>query len=258
VDTRILSVGVIGAGRVGAVIAAALRSVGYRIAAAAGESDASRTRIETLLPGVPIDKPTAVARSCDLLLLTVPDDALDNVVRMLVVEILESVGHEVVGAEKTRAVALLAREAAVKVAVDDAVQIDALSKAAVAAETGRPAQEVIEAFGVALVPGLLEIYGFLINPRWSFMDFLLNTEGVVHRGVRLNSPYAQPPALQTERAGPDSVAITYRSKRALCSLAKGIVRGAAAHYRVEITIAEERCMLRGDPECLITVSEGYV
>ena len=129
---------------------------------------------------------------------------------------------------------------------------------AVAAETGRPAQEVIEAFGVALVPGLLEIYGFLINPRWSFMDFLLNTEGVVHRGVRLNSPYAQPPALQTERAGPDSVAITYRSKRALCSLAKGIVRGAAAHYRVEITIVEERCMLRGDPECLITVSEGYV
>jgi predicted short-subunit dehydrogenase-like oxidoreductase (DUF2520 family) len=79
-----LSVGVIGAGRVGAVIAAALRSAGYPIAAAAGESDASRTRIETLLPGVRIDKPTAVARSCDLLLLSVPDDALDNVVRMLV------------------------------------------------------------------------------------------------------------------------------------------------------------------------------
>jgi predicted short-subunit dehydrogenase-like oxidoreductase (DUF2520 family) len=79
-----LSVGVIGAGRVGAVVAAALRSAGYPIAAAAGESAASRTRIETLLPGVRIDKPTAVARSCDVLLLTVPDDALDNVVRMLV------------------------------------------------------------------------------------------------------------------------------------------------------------------------------
>lgn len=79
-----LSVGVIGAGRVGAVLAAALRSAGYSIAAVAGESHASLTRIETLLPGVRIDKPTAVARSCDLLLLTVPDDALDNVVRMLV------------------------------------------------------------------------------------------------------------------------------------------------------------------------------
>lgn len=82
-DTRKPSVGVIGAGRVGAVLAAALHAAGYPVAAAAGESAASRTRIETLLPGVPVDKPTAVARSCDLLLLTVPDDALDNVVRML-------------------------------------------------------------------------------------------------------------------------------------------------------------------------------
>lgn len=78
------TVGVIGAGRVGAVLAAALRAAGYPVAAAAGESAASRTRIETLLPGVRIDKPSAVARACDLLLLTVPDDALDNVVRMLV------------------------------------------------------------------------------------------------------------------------------------------------------------------------------
>jgi len=78
------SIGVIGAGRVGAVLAAALRAAGHDIVAVAGESAASRTRIETLLPGVHIDKPTAVAKASDLLLLTVPDDALDNVVRMLV------------------------------------------------------------------------------------------------------------------------------------------------------------------------------
>jgi D-serine deaminase-like pyridoxal phosphate-dependent protein len=41
--------------------------------------------------------------------------------------------NEVVGPEKTRALALLAREASVKVAVDDAVQISELSRAAVAA-----------------------------------------------------------------------------------------------------------------------------
>lgn len=78
-----LSIGVVGAGRVGAVIAAALRAAGHGVAAVAGESDASRTRIATLLPGVPIAKPTAVARSCDLLLLTVPDDMLSNVVVQL-------------------------------------------------------------------------------------------------------------------------------------------------------------------------------
>lgn len=77
-------IGVVGAGRVGAVLAAALRSAGHEIVAAAGESDSSRERIEALLPGVRRAKPTDVARSCDLLLLTVPDDMLENVVTTMV------------------------------------------------------------------------------------------------------------------------------------------------------------------------------
>lgn len=78
-----LSVGIIGAGRVGAVLGAILRDAGHDVVAVAGESDASRSRIAALLPGVPIDKPTAVARACDVLLLTVPDDMLGNVVKTL-------------------------------------------------------------------------------------------------------------------------------------------------------------------------------
>jgi len=78
-----LRVGVIGAGRVGAVLAAVLRSRGHDIVSVAGESDASLRRAADLLPGVPVAKPTAVARSCDVLLLTVPDDMLENVVTQL-------------------------------------------------------------------------------------------------------------------------------------------------------------------------------
>jgi predicted short-subunit dehydrogenase-like oxidoreductase (DUF2520 family) len=73
-------IGVVGAGRVGAVLSAALRAAGHDVVAAAGESAASVARIDTLLPGVRRAKPTDVARSCDLLLLTVPDDMLENVV----------------------------------------------------------------------------------------------------------------------------------------------------------------------------------
>ena len=76
-------VGVIGAGRVGAVLAAALQQAGHQVVAAAGESDASRSRIAALLPHLASAKPTDVARSSDLLLLTVPDDMLSNVVTML-------------------------------------------------------------------------------------------------------------------------------------------------------------------------------
>jgi predicted short-subunit dehydrogenase-like oxidoreductase (DUF2520 family) len=65
------------------VLAAALRSRGHEVVAVAGESDASRRRAADLLPGVPLHKPTDVARACDVLLLTVPDDMLANVVTML-------------------------------------------------------------------------------------------------------------------------------------------------------------------------------
>lgn len=76
-------VGVIGAGRVGAVLAAGLRDAGHRVVAASGRSAASRTRIETLLPQAAVADPHPVAERSSLLLLTVPDDVLADVVASL-------------------------------------------------------------------------------------------------------------------------------------------------------------------------------
>jgi hypothetical protein len=120
--------------------------------------------------------------------------------------------------------------------------------------TKRPPQEIVEEFGEVLAVGLLDVYGFLVDPRWSFLEFLLNTELVIHAGVKLNTPGAKPPLIQALRAGPETVKISYRSKRRLCPLAKGIIRGAAAHYKVQIVLSEDVCMLRGDSECVITVA----
>ncbi|TYL54845.1 DUF2520 domain-containing protein [Nocardioides sp. BGMRC 2183] len=79
-----LRVGVVGAGRVGAVLAARLQQhADFTVTAVAGASDATLARAAALLPGVPVDKPSAVARASDVLLLTVPDDMLANVVRVL-------------------------------------------------------------------------------------------------------------------------------------------------------------------------------
>ena len=76
-----LVVGVIGAGRVGAVLGAALHRAGHRVVAAAAVSAASRDRAARLLPGVAIRPADEVARAAaDLLLLAVPDDALAGVV----------------------------------------------------------------------------------------------------------------------------------------------------------------------------------
>ncbi|HEX5861884.1 MAG TPA: Rossmann-like and DUF2520 domain-containing protein [Nocardioides sp.] len=106
-------VGVIGAGRVGAVLAAALRDAGHEVVSAAGESDASRGRIADLLPGVPTRKPSAVARDCDVLLLTVPDDMLENVVTMLAASGAIHEGQHVVHTSGRHGLAVLAPAAAV-------------------------------------------------------------------------------------------------------------------------------------------------
>nr|WP_155073661.1 DUF2520 domain-containing protein [Streptomyces taklimakanensis] len=75
-----MTVGVVGAGRVGPALAAALKLAGHRPVAASGVSDASRRRAETLLPGVPLVEPAEVLARADLVLLTVPDDALPGLV----------------------------------------------------------------------------------------------------------------------------------------------------------------------------------
>ena len=75
-----LSVGVVGAGRVGAPLGAALAVAGHTVVAASGVSEASVTRIEALLPGAQRTDPESVVRAADLVLLTVPDDALADLV----------------------------------------------------------------------------------------------------------------------------------------------------------------------------------
>ena len=78
-----LGVGVVGSGRVGAVLGSALRAAGHPVVAVSAISEASRERAATLLPGVPVlDIPEVVRRS-ELVLLTVPDDALADLVRGL-------------------------------------------------------------------------------------------------------------------------------------------------------------------------------
>ncbi len=75
-----LDVGVVGAGRVGAVLGAALARAGHRVVAASAVSAASLERAETLLPGVPILDVASVVSAAELVLLTVPDDALPELV----------------------------------------------------------------------------------------------------------------------------------------------------------------------------------
>ncbi len=75
-----LAVGAIGAGRVGAVLLAALARAGHRATAISAVSTASRRRAEDLVPQAALMPPDDVLACCELLLLAVPDDELVGLV----------------------------------------------------------------------------------------------------------------------------------------------------------------------------------
>ena len=75
-----LKVGVIGTGRVGAVLGAALARAGHQVIAVSAVSERSRAAAQRMLPGVPVKPPPEVLAAADLVLLTVPDDVLPGLV----------------------------------------------------------------------------------------------------------------------------------------------------------------------------------
>ncbi|WP_019483983.1 Rossmann-like and DUF2520 domain-containing protein [Arthrobacter sp. TB 23] len=80
-----LGVGVIGAGKVGAVLGAALRAADHAIIGVSAVSEASRERAEMLLPGVPVLEIPEIIERSELVLIAVPDDALPELVEGLAV-----------------------------------------------------------------------------------------------------------------------------------------------------------------------------
>jgi predicted short-subunit dehydrogenase-like oxidoreductase (DUF2520 family) len=74
------AVGIVGAGRVGAPLGAALAAAGHEIVAASGVSAASVRRIRQFLPTAAVLPPDEVAARARLVILSVPDDALAGLV----------------------------------------------------------------------------------------------------------------------------------------------------------------------------------
>ncbi|MGI8761002.1 MAG: Rossmann-like and DUF2520 domain-containing protein [Jatrophihabitantaceae bacterium] len=71
-----LRVGVVGAGRVGSVLGAALVRAGHTVIGVSAVSADSRRRAERLLPGAPVLPADEVVANAQLVLLAMPDDAL--------------------------------------------------------------------------------------------------------------------------------------------------------------------------------------
>lgn len=99
---------------------------------------------------------------------------------------------------------------------------------------------ILEDFGLFIAPALMKMYKSLIKPEWRTMELLLNTEGTMHRVVRIRTPKAHPPYLKFEKTGSHTLLLHYDSPRRMAALAKGIMRGVAKHYGEKIRFQEQK------------------
>lgn len=105
-------VAIVGPGRVGTLLAIACVRAGHRVVAAGGGSPASRDRLAALVAGVrATDQPADAARRGELVLVTVPDDALEQVVTDLAAAGAVADGQRVVHVAGSRGLDVLHRAA---------------------------------------------------------------------------------------------------------------------------------------------------
>ena len=111
-------------------------------------------------------------------------------------------------------------------------------------KTGIPGAGLVQTFGTYLFGRFVELYPAFFDGVLGTFDFLSRIEEHVHVEVRKLYPDAELPTFETSRPDPDTLEMTYRSRRPFADLALGLIRGCADHYNEDIAI--EQCELSED------------
>jgi len=117
---------------------------------------------------------------------------------------------------------------------------------------GAPEATIISSIGEGAMPLLSERYPDFFAGHESARTFVLTLNEIIHPEVRKLYPGVDVPEFQFTDGGPDGeLEVVYQSRRRLCALAEGFIRGAATRFGETVTISHPRCMHRGDPSCTI-------
>ena len=103
----------------------------------------------------------------------------------------------------------------------------------------------------------MNMYKHLLPGDWKTIDVIDKAEENIHHVVRVQTPSAHPPLLQTIRRSKDEVVLIYGSPRKLCALAIGIARGVAKQFNETLEVTQTKCMHNGAPHCEIVFRTGW-
>jgi Haem-NO-binding len=87
----------------------------------------------------------------------------------------------------------------------------------------------------------------------TWKDVLIHLGDIIHPEVRKIYPRADAPEFIVTAVG-KGVHLQYLSKRRLCHLAEGLVRGTGDWFSTPVEVTHLSCIQRGDVSCLLYVS----
>lgn len=106
-------------------------------------------------------------------------------------------------------------------------------------------------FGKYLFPVLSKKYPIFVENQTNLKDFIKTIDDVIHVEVKKLYPEAELPKMKYEEPNEKSLILYYKSPRKLCSLALGLIDGAAEYFNTAVTAKHLECMLNGNEYCKI-------
>lgn len=120
------------------------------------------------------------------------------------------------------------------------------------AETKTPVPDLLKAFGRHLFGRFAKGYAQFFEGKADAFAFLSGVEDYIHVEVRKLYPDAELPSFNYQRPNPETLVMTYRSKRPFADLAEGLIQGCFAHFGEDVDIA--RATLSTAPETVVEFS----
>ncbi|MBF0257179.1 MAG: heme NO-binding domain-containing protein [Gammaproteobacteria bacterium] len=105
--------------------------------------------------------------------------------------------------------------------------------------TGTPVAELVRSFGRHLCGRFTQLYRSFFEGVDGCFSFLETIEHHVHVEVRKLYPDAELPNFETQRPGPDTLLMTYSSKRPFAPLAHGLILGCIDYFEERISVEVE-------------------
>lgn len=122
--------------------------------------------------------------------------------------------------------------------------------------TGIPIDTLLQAFGEFLFPRLMENSPEEVKKAADLRRFLLLIDSVIHAEVKRVHPDAYLPTFTYDDSHPNQLIMYYTSRRQLCAVAGGLIRGAATYFNEPITLSQPQCTHHGAKHCQFVVEFG--